>query len=310
METALKPASTSAATSDVYECRYDSASTDMALCFVYFNAQQSKRLLMNYLYTLEKMRQAKYPVYALELHYGEPEIVNAIHVKAHKDTDVMFHKEYLCAQLELKVPWRYRKIAFLDSDIVFNNPTWYTETSRLLNTHQIVQPFSECSWLSLSYNEVDMTRRSIVLQKDKPIYDTSYHPGFGWAFQRKWFHDIGFYTFSLTGSGDTLSACAWTGQELPKGYNFPAALRPSYEAYKSRVALARPSLACTPGHVMHLHHGSRKNRNYSNRHNILDGISDIRDVIKRNYFTGVYSFRTKALSERMLNYFMERLDDE
>ena len=101
---------------------------DMAVGFVFFNPAKSKRMLMNYFYTIEKLKLAKIPYYTLELVFNrqEPEIKDAFHVYA---KSVMFHKERLCSLLEAKIPWYYSKVMFLDADIVFGNPAWYSEVS-------------------------------------------------------------------------------------------------------------------------------------------------------------------------------------
>ena len=321
--------------------------SDMAVCFVYFNSMKSKRLLMNYLYTIEKLKLASIKYYTLELYFDKPEISDAIHLKG---TSIMFHKEQLCHVLEQYVSKWYTKLLFLDADIIFESPDWYTQVSILLDDHEIVQPFEFCIWLDLTYKLEELTRESIVKQKHFAYYNTTYHPGFGWAFQRAWFKQYGFFRHAVTGSGDTLSAAAWLNQKLPAGYNFPKALEAAYTAFKKRISSSGPNgpsglsgliaslcgplgllslclpsdpsdndfvsnsfngprITFCPGRVFHLHHGSRKNRKYNDRHNLLNGIADIRKELKLN-FNQVFSFRRPSLSDSMKVYFDERLDDE
>ena len=299
---------------------------------------------MNYLYTIEKLKLACIKYYTLELYFDKPEIHDAIHIKG---SSVMFHKEQLCHVLEQSVSSWYTKLLFLDADIIFETPDWYTRISVLLDDHDIVHPFEHCAWLDLTYKHEELVRESIVKQKHHKVYNSNYHPGFGWAFRREWFKHYGFFRHAITGSGDTLSAAAWFNQKLPLGYNFPKALEASYAVYKKRISSSGPTgpsglaglvaLLCgplglpslclpsetieastvfngprvtfCPGRVFHLHHGSRKNRKYSDRHNLLNGITDIRKELKTS-FTQVFSFRTPSLSDSMRTYFEERLDDE
>ena len=59
-----------------------------------------------------------------------------------------------------------------------------------------------------------------------------------------------------------------------------------------------------------MYHGSRKNRQYSERHKLLDVSTDIRDLIRLNK-DGVYEWKDKQKWNPMfLKYFMDRKDDE
>ena len=76
---------------DAPKQKYFFSRHDMALCFVFFNPARSTKLLMNYLYTIEKLRTSRIPFYTLELCYGDnaPEIKKAFHIFT-KSENVMF----------------------------------------------------------------------------------------------------------------------------------------------------------------------------------------------------------------------------
>jgi hypothetical protein len=115
---------------------------------------------------------------------------------------------------------------------------------------------------------------------------------------------VGFFEYGVTGSGDTLSAAAWLGVKFPSTYLKPA-LVPAYQAFDS---LPKPRITCTSGPIFHLWHGTHVNRKYVDRHVILDGVKDIRKVMRPNW-NGVWEFSIKGLSEKMAAYFNERVDD-
>ena len=50
------------------------------------------------------------------------------------------------------------------------------------------------------------------------------------------------------------------------------------------------------------------NRKYVDRHAILDGIKDVRKIIRPNW-SGVWEFSVRDMSDKLLNYFVERVDD-
>ena len=88
---------------------------DLAIGIVFFNSTKSKRLLMNYLYNIEKLKLANIPVYTLEMYIDTPEIKDAFH---YKTEFILFQKERLCYLLEKHIPKKYTKILFMDSDIL------------------------------------------------------------------------------------------------------------------------------------------------------------------------------------------------
>lgn len=289
---------------DVAACRYEIPKhKDMAVCFVFFNPARSKKMLMNYLYTIEKLKLADIPYYTMELLFDdhEPEIKDAIHVRS---KSVLFHKETLCSLLEKRVPRSFTKLLFLDADVIFGHPGWYTEVSRLLTTYEVVQPFSSCVWLDSTYTKLVQTRLSVAYMNRTNPYNHNYHPGFAWAFQRKWFREIGFYKEGITGSGDTMSTAAWMNIKFPKGYVHQS-LVPSYEDYSR---MAHPNLACSTGTIYHLWHGSAKNRKYVDRHRILDGVRDVRSILETNK-DGVLELTDRDVDRKMREYFASREDD-
>ena len=289
---------------DVATCAYDTPLLcDMAVGLVFFNPAKSKRMLMNYLYTVEKLKRAKLPYYTLELVYGqeEPEIVDAFHYRA---KNALFNKEQLCRLLERRMPWRYSKVVFMDADLVFTSKTWYADTSKQLTKFDVVQPFSSAVWLDVTYTKATLERSSVVYMNRTKTYDHVYHPGFAWAFKRSWFRRYGFYEYAITGSGDTLSTAAWMGVEFPNGY-LKTAFQRSFADYRR---MPKPSMSCTAGKVYHLWHGTHKNRKYVDRHQIVDGILDVQKIIRPNW-SGVFEVTDKAVAAKLADYFKEREDD-
>lgn len=260
---------------------------------------------MNYLYTANEFRRQGLPVYTLELCFDEPELSDSIVVRGNSH---MFHKERLCRILETHVPAHFKKIAFLDADILFDSTSWYRRTSKLLDSHDVVQPFEHADWLDLTYREVMTTRKSAVLMKGT-VWDWRYHPGFAWAFRREWYRKVGFYDWAITGSADTLSAAAWLRKTFPLGFkSLPDSLKPSYTEYLKHPAPRITYLK--DSRVSHLYHGSRENRKYVERHSILDNCIDIRELLFTNK-DGVYEWvHPFVWNPKLLDYFEKRNDDD
>jgi hypothetical protein len=276
---------------------------DMAICIAIFNPVKTKRIIMNYFYMVSKL--VNYPVYTIELVFGndKPEIPGSIVVRSNS---VMFHKERLFRVLEKKIPRKYTKLAFLDADILFDDSLWYQKASEYLNEYDIVQPFSKCHWLDLTYRTKELTRETAVLMKEH-IFSFTYHPGFAWCMKRSWYKKHGFFDYAVSGSGDTLSVAAWMNKKFPLNFkSLPNALKDQYTRFQN---MSPPSMTYLDGEVSHLYHGSRKNRQYSDRHKLLELKNDITALTYINSY-GVYEWRDLSMNTVFLDYFRTRLDDD
>jgi hypothetical protein len=279
---------------------------EMAICFVLFNPAQTKRILMNYFYVRNLYEQQGLAVFTLELVYEgrKPEVPDAFHVSANS---FLFHKENLYRILEPKIPCQYKKLAFLDADVYFTDKTWYKKTSDLLNSHDVVQPFERAHWLDLTYKKTMLTRKSVLFNTKKE-WDFSYHPGFAWCMTRKWYKRVGFFDYAISGSGDTLSSAAWLNKTFPaKFQSLPAPLVSKYTAYKEFAAPRITYLQDVD--LYHLYHGSRENRQYAERHKMLQIDGDIDSYIRENK-EGVLEWKdTSKWNPVYLQYFRKREDD-
>jgi hypothetical protein len=279
----------------------------MAILFVLFNPAQTKRILMNYFYIRSLLEKEGLPVFTLELLYEgrSPEVPDAFHVST---SSYMFHKENLYRILETKIPDKYTKLAFLDADVYFQDTSWYSEVSKLLKTHDIVQPFEQAHWLDLTYKKTMLTRKTVVLNQ-KPLWDFAYHPGFAWCMRRDWYRKVGFFDYAISGSGDTLSSAAWLNKTFPKNFqSLPTPLVNEYNDYKKR---SNPRITYLKNmSIYHLYHGSRNNRQYAERHKMLNQKGEIKDYIEPNS-EGVWEWKEKTPWNSMfLEYFKKRDDDD
>jgi hypothetical protein len=279
---------------------------DMAICFVLFNPAQTKRILMNYLYVKNKFLQQGLPVFTLELVYEgrSPEVPDAFHVKA---TSFLFHKENLCRILESKIPPCYTKLAFLDADVYFSDASWYQKTSLLLNKYDVVQPFERAHWLDLTYKQTMLTRKTVLLNQ-KQAWDFAYHPGFAWCFRRKWYKQVGFFDYAISGSGDTLSVAGWLRKVFPPNFqSLPSPLRAKFQAFCLLPAPASTYLREMD--LYHLYHGSREKRQYAERHRMLQIKGEIDEYLTKNQ-DGVLEWKDPGKWNPLyLQYFKTRDDD-
>ena len=283
-------------------------SKDMAICFVVFNPAQTRRMLMNYFYTKNFYDMQGLPNYTIELVYKgcKPSIPGAVHVYSNS---IMFHKENLCRILETHIPRRYTKLAFLDCDVLFEDESWYDKVSMLLDTHDIVQPFETAHWLDLTYSKIMLSRKTVLCMQEKE-WNFKYHPGFAWCIRRDWYKKYGFFDYAVSGSGDTLSSIVWLQKRIPKGFqSLPRSLVDEYEKFIKNMS--PPRITFLSGmNVFHLYHGSRVNRQYSERHKLLNINKSIKDMTTVNCY-GVLEWKHPEVWNKVfLSYFQGRNDDD
>ena len=279
---------------------------DMAICLVVFNPSKTKRILMNYFYAKNQFDLQKLPVFTIELVYeGQtPEIPDAFHVHSNS---IMFHKENLYRILETKIPKKYKKLAFLDCDVIFSDPRWYSKTSALLDEYDVVQPFENAHWMDLTYTQIELSRPSVVEMKSH-TWDFKYHPGFAWCMTREWYNYSGFFDYAVSGSGDTLSSAAWLKKKFPANFqSLPKSLKHQYSKLSNKSCPKITYLKDTD--IFHLYHGSRDNRQYSVRHKFLDINHPIEELLSPNY-EGVFQWNhPEKWNPIFLDYFEKRQDD-
>jgi hypothetical protein len=283
---------------------------DLAVCFAFFNYTGSSRLIMNYLYTVEKLKVANIPFFTIELiiNGSQPCIKDALHVYG---KSYLFQKENLLRILEEKVPAKYTKLLFLDADIIFDKPGWYDMLSKLLNDNDVCHCFETAYWLDLSYKKKIKSVKSYICSPEKNIllWDSNkniqYHCGFGWAFKRSWYKKSGFIDDAVLGSGDLIFSYGLY-RETYKGTQDISFYSNSIKKWYANIN--NPKITFLPVTVYHMFHGDLSNRQYVSRNEIFKGIADVNDVIEKNTYD-VYELVDEKLNAKCYQYFLGRMDD-
>ena len=286
--------------------------TDVAVMLVFFDYTGSARILMNYLYMVEKLKLANIPVFTLELviHGKQPRIKDAFHVYG---SSYLFQKEHLLRLLEKRIPPEFTKLACLDADILFDNTDWYDTLSDTLETCDVVQPFKEAFWLNLDYSEIQAKAQSICSYNPK-LHRTftipgvvKFHTGFGWCFTRDWYNRVGYYDLAVIGSGDTVfSHALFDFTNVPNSQEFRLYISSMHNWWKKNSDGVRFSSLDT--NVYHMYHGSMRNRQYYDRYKPFKSYTNIEDIVTKND-NEVYELIVPELNDHMSNFFKTRDDD-
>jgi hypothetical protein len=231
----------------------------------------------------------------------------------------LWHKENMINTIiRQKLPSNWKAVAWIDADLHFDSAHWAEDALKLLNGHyDMLQLFSHC---------VDMDKKQDTMQifqgfgykyvLGKEYMKTGldfWHPGYAWACSRKAYDKMGgLFDLSILGSGDHNMAFSLLGNsEVSLNENVSEDYKDSLLQYEKKMKTLR--LGYVPGVIKHFFHGSKKNRKYSERWQIL---------VKHQYSPYLHLIRDKngilqpskncppELIADIYNYFKERNEDD
>lgn len=258
------------------------APKDLHVISTYFDSEGYSNKLRHLRAYLRVMEESGIPVLLVEGAFRRRpfllrESEKVVHVRC---PSVMWQKERLLNIALDHLPASCRKVAWLDTDVFFENPDWAVETSRLLDRYSVVQPFDIALWLpkgatafrgkGMAFPSFAATARrhpGLFLSGD---FDRHGHSGYAWAARRELIAKHGLYDRSVVGSGDHLMAHAmmgdlWSpcvsnsvGVSGPFRESFVSWAKPFHQEVRSNIGAAS-------GALLHRWHGDRKKRRYYKR---------------------------------------------
>jgi hypothetical protein len=229
------------------------------------------------------MERSGIPVFVGECAFGDDpfELPPSASVFRFRGRDEIWQKERLINLVVERLPDRYAKIAWLDADILFDNPLWAIRTSELLDELLVIQPFERA--IRLLHDQTTYTGASDFNQPSFCFvhsalpeltrfggYSVHGHPGFGWAANRDLWLEVGLYDGAIMGSGDHLMAHAFAGDFcsacIPNSFGRCQSYLEDYRTWATAAwEHVRGKLGSVPGAALHLWHGNRPNRQYWQR---------------------------------------------
>lgn len=173
--------------------------------------------------------------------------------------------------------WKY--VAWVDGDITFRNPEWAQETMHQLQHHPVVQPWQHACDLGFEGDVMStfdsfcsLICRGVKIQTC-PTDPYKYgHSGFAWACTREFFEQVGgLMDFPILGSADHHMAWALIGgvhNSVHVGMSDSFKAR-AHDWQQRAFRLTRGNIGFVRGRIEHHFHGSKKNRKYRERWQIL-----------------------------------------
>ena len=261
-------------------------------------------------------------LYVVELAYGNQKHLITDKKKKHhlqlRTETPIWHKENM-VNLGVKylLPKGWKAFAWIDADIEFENVSWASDTLKVLNgCKDIVQLFSHAVDMNRSESSMSVFNSAgYQYTKGLPFSSKSpnlWHPGYAWAMTRKAYEKIGgLYENAILGSGDNIMMLSLLNNGL-RGIN-----EESHENYKESILEFQNKMKTLrfgyiPGVIRHHYHGSKMNRRYHSRWQVLLNHTYEPAFVKRDSI-GVLvptELFPQGLKDDIMEYFKERKEDD
>jgi len=265
-------------------------------------------------------------LFIVELIYDNQKFIitdnkNKNHLQLKTNTAPLWHKENMInIGINKLLPKNWKAVAWIDADIEFENTDWALNTLKILNgSKDIVQLFSHSIDMDLNEDAMSIfSSFTFQYSKNRKYYKNNnsinyWHPGYAWACNRKTYDKMGgLFEYSILGSGDhnmALSIIGNANKSLNKDVNNDYL----NELLNFEKKISNIRLGYIPGIIRHYYHGSKKNRKYQERWQILvdNQYSPLRDITKDENGLLIPTEKCpKKLLDDIYNYFLERNEDE
>ena len=239
------------------------------------------------------------------------------------ETDIpLWHKENMI-NLGVKhlLPNDWKAFAWIDADIEFENINWVSDALKMLNGHyDIIQLFSYA--LDLDHNNNIMGffnsfSRQLTNHAEYNLAGlNNWHPGFAWACTRVAYEKMGgLLDINILGAGDSFIAYSII-QNINNfinniNTNLSNDIKYIVTNYENKCNNIR--LGYIDGVIRHNYHGSKANRQYTNRWFILSKHNFLPSIHIKYDKNGVIvptELCPQGLIDDIFKYFSERNEDE
>lgn len=243
---------------------------------------------------------------------------NKNHLQVKTDVPIWHKENMINLAVKYLLPSDYKAFAWVDADVEFENNSWAMDTLKILNgCKDVVQLFSHCVDMSNENTNLNIFNSfGYSFNKEKKFTTKGqdyWHPGYAWAITKKAYDKIGgIYDKGILGSGDSIMALSFINKaESMNNINYSDDYNNSMLEYQLKASKLR--LGYVPGVITHYYHGSKKNRQYTERWKLLMkyNYSPIEHLTydKQGILIPTQTFPSD-FKEDIMNYFRERKEDD
>jgi hypothetical protein len=301
---------------------------DLWVISSFFNPNGYKTKLRNYERFIEVIARSGLNWLVVECAFGDAPFVlpGSPSIIRTRSCHVMWQKERLLNLALSRLPSDCSKVAWLDCDVLFENPDWAVGASRTLDYCPVVQLFETAIRLPRNHSfydgEGDAWRSFASVYGERPNqllkgdFASHGHSGFAWAARRDVLHEHGLYDACISGSGDHMMAHGFCGDwesscidrilgnNNPHRRHFSQWCKRTYKNVRARVG-------CVSGALLHLWHGDIDNRRYVTRNRELAalGFDPYHDIRTNGAGCWEWARQRPALQKWAERYYAGRKED-
>lgn len=195
----------------------------------------------------------------------------------------MWQKERLLNLALAHLPEACQKVAWIDCDILFENPDWAVDAVNLLEDYPVVQLFEKvvhvprgresCQGGEESWSSFAAVHERLPDMMLKGNFAEHGHTGFAWAARKEVLRQ-GLYDACIAGGADHLMAHAmcgtWSTPCIDRIIGHNERHHEHFMAWGERMyADVRAEIGAVPGNSLHLWHGEMADRRYLERYQEL-----------------------------------------
>lgn len=308
----------------------------------YYNPEHYRTRRQNFDAFATGLSDAGIRLVVIEAAFGDDEFELDLHghdFHRVRGRHVLWQKERLLNLALDRLPRTVRHIAWLDCDLIFENPDWGRDTVRMLKQSAVLQPFERVIRLpprhALSGSENQGEKEdekngqgeswrsfaAVLTQHPNLLLSGDFarhgHTGFAWAARRDVLHGIGLYDGCIAGSGDHMMAHAFAGDwESRCIQRILCENRPHVEHFvqwsRRIYPRVRACMGALPGAIYHLWHGETADRRYvlRNRELAAAGFDPATDLRRGDAGLWEWNGERSDLQDWAIHYFKQRREDD
>jgi hypothetical protein len=245
------------------------------------NPRRFKRRYQLFKEFVQRMKKYKgIELYVAEMALGDREFEmteekNPNHIQL-RGKDELWVKENLINIAVSKLPADWKYVSWIDADIQFINEHWVQETIHMLQHHDVVQLFETCADMGptgrilkvhYGFGYMHQFRENLP----KTLKYEFHHTGYAWACTRKLWNKMGgLMDWAILGAADHHMALAWTGKVMKSVHGQVSdSYKKHLQTFQDKCDFGKTSVGYVKGTIAHFYHGSKKNRKYQERWQIL-----------------------------------------
>lgn len=283
----------------------------------FFNPVGYRRRLSNY----RRFRAAlQVPLAAVELSFDSSwELAgnDADMLMRVADGDVMWQKERLLNLAAAQLPPECEYVAWIDADVLMQDPDWPQQAVAALEAVPLVQLFSGARDLGPdgAIPQSCVPSVAALALRGEPTFVPNNKHGLAWAARRELIRRHGLYDSCVIGGGDTALMRAAYGvrfDDVVKRFEMSGPERDHYLGWAVGFhADVQGRVGALPGELHHLWHGDPVNRRYRIRHSDLamHGFDPRADIRPGRDGAWRWASEKPALHALLRDYFQSRQDD-